>query len=864
MSLFWDSLELGGDRIALISGDECISYSELVQRVEGCTRELRSQLPETLLRPLVLLEAANEIESIVAYLACLRARWPVILVGAGQADLSGSIASAYAPDLVFHREGPTYRASLAAQQPAAQQPAAMHPELAVLLSTSGTTGAAKLVRLSASNLEANASAISAYLSLSPTDRALTVLPYHYSYGMSVLHTHLRAHAGLVLTDASLVDGELWSYARRHEVTSLALVPTQFELLEKIAFSKELLPTLRYVTQAGGKLDASRAIDFARRAKLEGFEFFIMYGQTEASPRMSYVPPSDAEQWGHSIGRPVEGGSFRILGAAGEEIRVSGEPGELVYEGPNVMLGYATSRADLANPSGPSALKTGDIAERLENGYFRIVGRASRFIKLFGLRIGLDEVESRLRAEGHRAYVSGCDEKLVVFLVEADDSVTLDRPGAGSTLAQDGACSALRTELAHRYQWPERVIEVVPLESVPLLSSGKVDYRELARRAASLAEKTADTPSNLAALLRSVLRTAALDSDKSFVDSGGDSLAYLEVQLFLSRRLGSVPDQWEHLPLGQLLALEKSASAPSSRWQRVSADLICRVVAIVAVIALHSAGWKTGGGSVLLLILVGYSLARFQGEMLFAGHVGKTLRSMLLPLVAIYFVFIAVAALEFSPFDRGWFFLIENFSEHVSPDFLLPYWFVNAYAQIVTLISLPFALAPVRRKVKQAPFESGLIALLAVGLLIQLTGLRDIAYSIRHRHPIIGLELVICGWCMFFATRKLEKVIATAAILLVWMQNYGLVETNIAVLMLGGSLATLWGLQVSVPTDAARGLLMFGSLSMFVYLAHVPALYGLSGFLESGALLFASALVVSLVFALILKKISDLIIYRLVR
>src|SRR5690606_30861270 len=127
---------------------------------------------------------------------------------------------------------------------------------------------------------------------------------HYSYGMSVVHTHLLSHATLVLTSASLVDGEFWSLARQHGVTSLALVPTQFELLEKLAFSKERLPTLRYVTQAGGKLDATRAAAFARCAKAQAFQFFIMYGQTEASPRMSYVPPEDAELWCHSIGQPI--------------------------------------------------------------------------------------------------------------------------------------------------------------------------------------------------------------------------------------------------------------------------------------------------------------------------------------------------------------------------------------------------------------------------------------------------------------------------------------------------------------------------------------------------------------------------------
>lgn len=839
---FWESLAAGGDRVALIAEHETLSYSALVQRIDRFTEGLRARLPHHLPRPLVLLEAANELDSIVAYLACLRAGWPVTLVAEGQGSLTSGIASTYQPNVIFHRAGARWQTSLASPEPAS-----MHAELAVLLSTSGTTGAAKLVRLSAANLQANASAIVTYLELSPDDRAATTLPYHYSYGMSVLHTHLLAHASLVLTTASLVDAEFWPLARRHAVTSLALVPTQFELLEKISFSRQHLPTLRYITQAGGKLDGRLAADFARRATAGGFKFFIMYGQTEAGPRMSYVPPEHAERWHHSVGRAIEGGAFRLLDPAGVEITQSGKPGELVFEGPSVMLGYALARADLNAPAGPPILKTGDIAERLENGYFKITGRSSRFIKLFGLRISLDEVENGLRAQGQRAYVSGFDERLVVFLQGT------------------GELEALRTQLARHYEWPERVVEVIRLEeAVPLLSSGKVDYRELSRRAASVAQKPASEPSNLAALLHSALRDASLDPEKSFLELGGDSLAYLEVQLFLSRRLGSAPEGWERLPVRELFRLETAGHSGRRGFQRVPTDLLGRSAALLGVIALHSTTWKVGGGSILLLVLVGYSLARFQSKVLFAGQVGRTLRSMLSPIVAAYFMVLAVAALKFSPFDLGWLFLVENLAHDVTPDVLVPYWFVSTYAQIIAVASLPFAIKPVRDRAKQHPFEAGAAALLAVALLVQLTPLGDIYYNVRHRNPVIALELLLAGWCMFFATTTTKKAIATAAIVLVWFQNFGLIEANIAAFMLGGSLSVLWGLSLSLPSPVVRALLFFGSLSMFVYLAHVPALYALSRFLDAGAPRFFGAVALSIAFALALKTASDFIVSRLVR
>jgi acyl-CoA synthetase (AMP-forming)/AMP-acid ligase II len=843
--LFWDCLGAGGERTALIAENESVSYSNLVRRIERFTHEVLTWLPESLPRPLVVLEAPNELDAVVAYLACLRARWPVILVAPGQGLSKAGIVSTYAPNVIARREGSEFRARLAA----AEQPA-LSRELAVLLSTSGTTGAAKLVRLSAENLQANAGAIAQYLGLTSSERAITALPFHYSYGMSVLHAHLFCHAALVLTGASLLDTAFWELACKHGATSLALVPTQFELLEKLSFAKQdRLPTLRYITQAGGRLDPRLAADFARRATSQGWQLFIMYGQTEASPRMSYVPPEDAEHWSHSIGRPIPGGKFRLIDAAGVEISATGVSGELIFEGPNVMLGYALTRADLDAPAGPSTLATGDLAERLGNGYFRITGRISRFIKLFGYRISLDEVERGLREEGHRAYVCGSDEQLVVFVLKLEN------------------VAVLRAEIARHYGWPQSVVRVASIDEAPLLPSGKVDYRELSRRAASLAASAPEALSGLQQLLQSALGQPHLDPEKTFLESGGDSLAYLEIELFLSRHLGRAPPDWERLPLRRLYALTDRSSERSRRtpgWQEVPADLIVRNLSILAVIALHSTAWPTGGGSILLLILVGYSLARFQSQLLFRGQVGKTLRAMLGKILAAYYGLTALAALRFTPFDRGWFLLTENFREQVSPGFLEPYWYVSTYVQIIAVAAVPFFIPRVQQLVRRVPFLAGIAALAAVALTVQLTDVRQIFYGLRHRHPLVALELLLIGWCMFFAQSRPKKILAATAIVLVWLQHYVFVETNITLLMVGGSLATLSGGRLKLPTSLARALLFFGSLSMFVYLAHVPAVYELSSRVDSEPLRFLATVALSLSLAQLLKTLTDLVMARLPR
>jgi hypothetical protein len=201
---------------------------------------------------------------------------------------------------------------------------------------------------------------------------------------------------------------------------------------------------------------------------------------------------------------------------------------------------------------------------------------------------------------------------------------------------------------------------------------------------------------------------------------------------------------------------------------------------------------------------------------------------------------------------------------VSPAFLEPYWYVSTYAQIIAFAAVPFSIPRVRQLVRRAPFQAGMVALLTVALAIQLTEVHQIFYAMRHRHPVMALELLLTGWCIFFAQTTQKKLLAAGAILLVWLQNYGLVEGNITLLMVGGSLATLSGLRVALPPPVARALLFFGSLSMFVYLAHVPAVYELSSRVDSETLRFLATVAVSLSLAQLLKTLTDLLLARLPR
>ena len=265
----------------------------------------------------------------------------------------------------------------------------LHPDLALLLSTSGSTGSPKLVRLSRSAVRSNAAAIATYLDLTDADRGILTLPLHYCYGLSILTSHLYAGAATIVTDWSVLDPCLWDLAAEHGATGLAGVPHTFDQLDQLGFPD--LASLRYVTAAGGKLAPERVTDLVGLGRSRGWDFYVMYGQTEATARMAYLPPELADEYPQAVGVAIPGGSLRVDGRQTRD----GGVGELVYSGPNVMMGYAHGPADLAAGPELTELRTGDLAREVGPGVFEVVGRTSRFAKIFGLRLDLDEIERRL-------------------------------------------------------------------------------------------------------------------------------------------------------------------------------------------------------------------------------------------------------------------------------------------------------------------------------------------------------------------------------------------------------------------------------------------------------------------------------------
>ena len=453
------------DRLALIAPSEGIrlTQGELGLRVEEIADRLRSAVGG---RRLVFLAPGPDAQAVLLYLGCLRAGLPLCLAEP-QAGPLARLAQAYrpalilAPDTLATPEGWTPVTPIAAGYVAAlaerpdERP--LHPELALLLTTSGSTGSPKLVRLATRNLLSNASRIAEYLALGPDERAIQSLPIYYSYGLSVLNSHLAAGGSVVLTPHSFMRPEFWRDADEERATSFAGVPYMYETLHRLRFEPGRHPSLRTFTQAGGALRRELVAHFHARTTQSGARLVVMYGQTEATARISYVPPERLAEKIGTIGVAIPGGRLRLQPLEGGE-----GAAELVYEGENVMLGYAETAADLAlGDELHGVLRTGDLGTVDAEGYFSLVGRLKRFAKLFGRRVSLEDVERELESTFPvRVIATEAGERLAVAV--AADGVVGDE--------------AVVAHLARFLAVPPSAITLRRLAELPLTATGKKDYK----------------------------------------------------------------------------------------------------------------------------------------------------------------------------------------------------------------------------------------------------------------------------------------------------------------------------------------------------------------------------------------------------
>jgi acyl-CoA synthetase (AMP-forming)/AMP-acid ligase II len=336
-------------------------------------------------------------------------------------------------------------------------------DLASLVYTSGTTGRPKGVMLSHRNVIANVRSIVQYLELTSSDVMAMVLPFYYVYGTSVLHTHVAAGGTIAMVGSLTFPATLLKGIQTQGCTGFAGVPSTFARLAQLDLSQFDLSSLRYLTQAGGPM--SPALTRKMMEAVPQAQLFVMYGQTEASARLTYLPPSHLPRKLGSVGVPIPGVSIRVVDEAGNEV-ARGVQGEVVARGENVMLGYWQDAEASARVLRPEGLHTGDIGWMDADGFLYLVGRQSEMIKSGGHRIGpaeIEEVIERLPEVAECAVVGVPDE----LLGESIAALVVLRPGA--SIGQD-AVQRHVLEYLPRHMLPGVVCFVGALPRTP---SGKI-------------------------------------------------------------------------------------------------------------------------------------------------------------------------------------------------------------------------------------------------------------------------------------------------------------------------------------------------------------------------------------------------------
>jgi acyl-CoA synthetase (AMP-forming)/AMP-acid ligase II len=822
---FAAALETFGDRTALLTGDAALTYRELARRADEIATRLGS------VRRLVLVAADNDVATVVGYLGALRAGH-VVLLAPRDTDAIDTLTRAYAPDVILDGTSVVERHPTTAHT--------LHPELALLLSTSGSTGSPKLVRLSRDNLQSNAEAIATYLGIRPDDRAATTLPLHYCYGLSVLHSHLLRGAALILTGLSVADPAFWALFRRERGTTFAGVPYTFDLLDRVGFATLDLPHLRYVTQAGGRLDPERVRRYAELGRARGWDLVVMYGQTEATARMAYLPPELATTAPDAVGIPIPGGSFRLAPVAG----VGPDEGELVYRGPNVMLGYAERPDDLGRGRDIDELYTGDFARLGPDGLYRIVGRRNRFLKLFGLRVDLQRVESQLAEHGVTAYCAGDDRTLVVAVE--------DPGGADAPTVRRRVCAA--TGL------PASVVAVHLCPRIPRLSSGKPDYPAIAALARTTPgpapdDRTAtgdvaadgaaatDPPEDpVAAVVR--LYAELLDRDDvterhSFVDLGGDSLSYVEVSIRLERLLGTLPPDWHVTPIAELVPARPDPAHARRRLHRVDTSVLLRAVAIVLVVGTHIQLFALPGGAHTLLGVAGFNFARFQLTTSPRGERVRGIARSLGRIIAASVTWIALVMLVSDQYTLANVFLLTNVVGADEGRNAWHFWYIEDLVYIVVGVTALVSIAD--RWERRFPLALP-VAVMAAGLVARY----QLVPGVELHKTLANAWLFAIGWAAAKVTGSAQRAVLSAATVATIPGFFG--DPGREAVMIAGLLLLIWVPAVPVPRPVAAAAGALAGASLAIYLVHwqvYPHVWDVSRLLAVGASLAAGLMYAAL-------------------
>jgi len=459
---FFNRIEKFGSNICFIDENKKkVLYNNVFKKSETLCKNLQS-------RNLIVVLAENQTEFIVGYMGFFRKGLVQMLLDSKITNnLLKDLIKTYVPKYIFL---PTHRKDDIENYEVMNKMNnyvllklnkdnfySINNDLALLLSTSGSTGSKKFVRISYENIYQNTKDIIDFLKIDVNHRTVTTMPPFYTYGLSVINTHLVAGASIVITNSRVTEKAFWKLINDQKVTSFAGVPYFYEILNKIRFDQLSLPHLKYFTQAGGALRKDLIEYFLKYSEENKKQFIVMYGQTEATARMTYLPYEMSKKKIGSVGIPIPGGKIHLR----NDKSSSDKSGEIIYEGKNVSMGYAKNIEDLSKENeNQGVLETGDLATKDNDGYIYIVGRKSRDVKLFGHRISLDEIEKILLQKGYNCLCCGSDNKVTIFHID-------------ETYNREVLQYLARTTNIHL-----NCFKLKHIKKFPLNENGKISYKKL--------------------------------------------------------------------------------------------------------------------------------------------------------------------------------------------------------------------------------------------------------------------------------------------------------------------------------------------------------------------------------------------------
>ena len=417
------------NKIALVNEkEESISYNDLFDLTKNISEKTHPN-------SLNFLICGNNLESIVIYIALTSSNSPTLLIDEKtNYDHLKDLIKKYKPNKIFinksiksikdYREIFNFKNFLVFERKIKIN-LKINKKLLLLVPTSGSTGSAKYVRLSKENLINNTKSIIKYLKLNKNDTCITTLPMNYVYGLSVLNTHLYIGAKIILNRSSVIEKNFWDLIIKHKVTNFAGVPYTYEILNKINFYNKNLKYIKFITQAGGTLNDEVKKNIIEKFISKSKKFYVMYGAAEATARMSYLPTQKLKNKIGSIGVPIPGGKFWLINHKGERLTKINDNGELMYSGKNVALGYAKNFKDLSKgDENKGILKTGDIAFRDKDNFYYITGRKDRYVKIFGNRVNLAELEKNISKLGVVSICKFINGFIKIFIKSAKEEEIL--------------------------------------------------------------------------------------------------------------------------------------------------------------------------------------------------------------------------------------------------------------------------------------------------------------------------------------------------------------------------------------------------------------------------------------------------------